>query len=158
MSTLERRFPRASLFLSTDTSFSDCCSDFITAAHVQADAVVKFGPSCTFPGSEGLPLYVVPWGPRASCPLQEASDTLPKGQIIVVSDFLPTPEDGGFEVRTWQSLDASRPGADVQVISYHQESWVGDLLCLLMPQNRIYQISEGSSPTELSCIRAKSRR
>lgn len=157
MCSLERRFPQASLFLSTDTSFSDCCSDFVAAAHVQTDAVIKFGPSCNFPGTEDTLLYVVSWKPTLAH-LRDTGHVNLSGRIILVGDYPQVPSDNGFETRTWQSIDASRPEVDVQVVSYFQEPWVGELLCLLMPQNRIFRCSHNAHLTELSCTRVKSRR
>lgn len=157
MCSLEHRFPQASLFLLTDTSFSDCCSDFVAAAHVQADAVIKFGPSCTFPGTEAIPLYVVSWTPTLAN-LHDTGFIDLSGRVILVGACSHVLGNTSFEFQTWQSIDISRPEVDVQVISYLQEPWVGELLCLLMPQNRVFQCSQGHNLTELSCVRVKSRR
>ena len=45
-------------FLSIDNSKSPCCVDYIAAAHVDADLLVKFGESCLCEEPEIPTLYI----------------------------------------------------------------------------------------------------
>lgn len=46
------------LFVCADTTFASCCVDEVAAAHVNADAVIHYGPACLSPVSR-LPVRFV---------------------------------------------------------------------------------------------------
>ncbi|KAF5281697.1 hypothetical protein FQA39_LY17718 [Lamprigera yunnana] len=47
------------VYIMADTSYESCCVDYIAAAHVQADAIIHFGPVCFSKPSELIPcLYI----------------------------------------------------------------------------------------------------
>ena len=54
----EKASQETEFFLSIDNSKSPCCVDYIAAAHVDADFLVKFGESCLCEEPEIPTLYI----------------------------------------------------------------------------------------------------
>jgi hypothetical protein len=60
LSDLNRRFPFTKFSLIADSAFSDCCVDFVSAAHMEADAIIKVGDTCIHDTTGDCATYCVP--------------------------------------------------------------------------------------------------
>lgn len=75
---LEAACPAARVYLLADTTFGSCCVDEVAAAHVDAECVVHFGPSCLSPVSS-LPTFLV--FPRQQLDIASCADAVVQASV-----------------------------------------------------------------------------
>ncbi|PJF16696.1 putative diphthamide biosynthesis protein [Paramicrosporidium saccamoebae] len=152
--------------LLSDSSMSDCCLDFTSAAHFNADALVKIGDICYKPLTPPIPYFHVPvllGTVGLSEQLLNFVDLKECDRLYVVSESLSTSNTAICALEkatpdrcqpiTWDdTLDLC--GATLVVGS---PVWKSHMLSLICPQSRIYQWNE-TALVSLNSNRIRSKR
>lgn len=47
------------VYILGDTCYESCCIDYVAAAHIDADAIIHFGPVCFSQASENVPYLLI---------------------------------------------------------------------------------------------------
>lgn len=148
----------ASVYFSAGASFPDCCINYVAAAHVDADTIVKLEPNCCPPDLDS-PARVLVIGRRSVQQLPDQQKIIcqllqmhgDEATVSIVSDRRvcsegveagsPPLPSGGARIRQVDLLEAkSSPGETF--VSVNLARWKLNLLALLVRGNAIMELCQ----------------
>lgn len=164
METLVERLPGSKVSVLADSCMADCCVDFLSASHLDADFILKIGAACSLEDGEVPCFRARPeW---ESCPqllsahLRTLGDVHPGVRINIVSEFCLPSEMMKLtsHVRSLSFAECCSQDLDHEIIvAVDLDDWMANFITLVHRSGTVYRW-DGAQPREQSPSKLLSKR